>query len=384
MRRDRGEIVERGQNTWLVRIHLGTTSDGRRHRISKTIHGTRKDAEAYLTARLRERDLGLLAPETRDTLDEYLDRWLRDVAPMTTRPRTLANYGRILRLYVRPHLGGYRLRDIAPLHVQEMYRKLVEAGLSPKTIRHARTTLSRALSAAVEPFRLIPFNPVAGTRAPRLARREMRALSPDQAVRLLAAARGHRFEALFALALCSGMRPGEYLGLQWRDLDLQSGTLTVNRVLVRQDGKRYYQEPKTEGSRRTIAIVDPALLLLKAHYLASPFKAPTDPVFAAAEGKTLDEYNLVRRHFRPLLDRAALPRIRLYDLRHTHATLMLAAGVDAKVYGAGLGHSTVTVTLDTYTHVLPSMREEAARRFEALLKEAAQERAGTERRLRDG
>jgi integrase len=372
MSRTPGEIIQRGESTWLVRIDLGRTTDGRRHRISKTIHGTRKDAQTYLTAKLRERDLGTLAPRTTETLDAYLDRWLRDVAPMTRKPRTLSNDRNVLRLYVRPHLGGYRLADLSPLHVQETYRKLVAAGLSPKTVRHAGTTLGTALGHAVHPERLIPVNPVAGTKAPRLRKKEMRVFTVDQAVAFLRAVASHRHAALFTLALCTGMRPEEYLGLQRHDVDLPAGTLTVSRVLVNDHGKTSYEhDPKTDSARRVLLVPEPALTLLKAHMLTSPRKDPQAPVFAYPDGRPLDARNLNRRQFQPLCRHARLPVIRLYDLRHTHATLMHAAGVDPKVYGAGLGHSSITVTLDTYTHIVPAMKREAIERFEALLEAEA-------------
>lgn len=366
-RRRTGQIVSKGSDRWLVRVYLGQ-KDGRLHYHNKTIHGTRKDAQAYLTAKLRERDLGTLAPRTTETLDAYLDHWLRDVAPMTRKPRTLSNDGNVLRLYVRPHLGGFRLADLSPLHVQDLYRKLSAAGLSPKTIRHARTTLGTALGHAVHPDRRIPFNPVAGTRAPRLRSKAMRVFSAEQALAFLAAIEGHPHQALFTLALCTGMRPEEYLGLERRDVDLPAGSLTVNRVLVNDHGRVYYDgDPKSDSARRTLLVPEPALTLLKAHMLTSPHKDPEAPVFAYPDGRPLDARNLNRRQFQPLCRRLGLPVIRLYDLRHTHATLMHAAGVDPKVYGAGLGHSSITVTMDTYTHVLPAMKREAVERFEAFL-----------------
>lgn len=364
---------------WLLRVFLGCAG-GKRQYYNKVIHGLRRDAQAHLSAKLTEKDTGRLVKRTRETLDSYLHRWLRDVAPMTRKPRTVSHDEENLRLYVRPYLGKYRLDQITPVHVQEMLRRLVDRGLAPKTIRNARTTLSTALKHAVQPERLITFNPVLGTRAPRLRKKSTKAWTAMETVKFLKAAEDDRYEALYYLAIYTGMRPEEYLGLQRRDVDFAAGTVTVNRILVNDHGRKLYydDDPKTDSSRRTLLVPEPALTKLKAWMLAAPEKLrePKAPVFHDPKrGGPLNERNLRRRHFRPLCRKAGVPEIRLYDLRHTFGSLMHRAKVPMKDYGEMMGHSSITVTADIYTHLDPEAQREAAEKFAAFLKEAEQQPA---------
>ncbi|MEW6047012.1 MAG: site-specific integrase [Bacillota bacterium] len=379
-----GQIIQRGENVFLVRVFLGRDKDGKRRYHNKTIHGTKKDAQRYLTAVLRERDLGTFAEPTRMTLDEYLDKWLEAAVKPRVQTRTYEDYEAILKRYVREPLGAKRLHQLMPLDIQGVYSKLLDRGLSAKTICTLHTVLRNALEQAVK-WGLISQNPANRVEVPGRRHREMYAMSKDEVAAFLEAAREDRFYTLFLLAVTTGMRPGEYLALQWKDVDLEAGQLYVRRALSRRHNKQdlntsipawSFKEPKTPKSRRSIRLsptVVQALRLHKAAQAAQRLKAGAtyhnlDLVFAGEDGLPLHANSLTRRHFKPILKKAGLPsKIRLYDLRHTCATLLLKARVHPKIVSELLGHSTVTQTLDIYSHVLPDMQEEVPDSMEALL-----------------
>lgn len=371
-----GQIVARGRGKWLVRVFLGRDPDtGKRRYHNRTIHGTKKDAERYLTSALRNRDLGTLVEPVRTTLNSYLERWLEISAKPRVRPRTLQDYTWLLSHYVKPELGERRIDLLRPLDVQGLYTSMLERGISGRTIRYTHAVLSSALKQAVR-WRLLSSNPAAEVDLPRLCRREMRALTSQEATRFCQAAdRDHR-GLLFVFLLATGMRPSEALGLQWKEVDLKRGTVAVRRTLVRIKKKWHLAEPKTTKSRRTIPLPASMIHSLGAHRrrqaelrlrLGADYQ-DHDLVFATDRGVPLDLRNLNQRHLKPILRAAGLPvTIRTYDLRHTCATLLLAAGENPKVVAERLGHASVTLTLDTYAHVLPGMQEQAAAKLEAIL-----------------
>ena len=220
-----GQIISKGERKWLVRIFQGRDPNtGKKKYFNKQINGNKKDAQKYLNATLREMDLGTFVEPANLTLSDYLDQWLQAAAKPRVRERTYTWYEELLKSYVRPALGSKALSDVRPLDVQALYSSLQEKGLSPKTIRHVHTTLSTALTQAVN-WRMLVQNPASMVKPPRQVRKEMQALSPEEAARFLAAASEDKWSALFALALTTGMRPEEYLGLQWKDVDLDHSSL---------------------------------------------------------------------------------------------------------------------------------------------------------------
>jgi integrase len=373
-----GQLIQRAERKWLVRVFLGRDSQtGKRRYHNHTVRGTKKDAQKYLNGKLREIDLGTYIEASKVSLNEYLDQWLEAAAKPRVRERTYGWYKELLGWYVRPSLGDKGLADIRPLDLQSLYSSLQEKKLSAKTIRHVHTTICTALTQAVR-WRLLMQNPASMVKPPRHERREMQALSPEEAAQFLTEAVNDEWSVLFALALTTGMRPEEYLGLQWKSLDLEKGTATVQRTLVwrRKGGGWYLSEPKTSRSRRTVplpASVTSELIHHKRKQGEQRLKAgPTyqnkDFVFANADGGPLVPSNLISRHFKPILKRAGLsPSLRLYDLRHSCATLLLSVGENAKVVSERLGHAGIAMTLDVYSHVLPSMQQAAAEKLERLL-----------------
>lgn len=374
-RRD-GSIIE---DTWLVRIFLGRESDGKRKYFSKTIHGKKKDADKYLTAKLREKDLGVFVEPAAMPVKEYLTRWLEEVAKPRLKENTFDGYKWIVETYIQPALGSKRLSDLQSYQVQKLYNDLQKQGLSARTVRYTHSVLSSALKQAVK-WRQIFQNPCDLCQLPKQDKTEMKYFTPDEVKLFLETAKDTKHYTLFLLTIETGLRPGEYLGLQWKDIDLEQQTLSVRRaVKIRKGGGFYFTEPKTKKSRRSIPLSDTVIASLKAHrrdQLQESFKLGSDYqkndlVFANEIGAPLLLGNLRRRHFEQIIKaantKAPLSRIRLYDLRHTTATLLLSAGLNPKVVSERLGHASIVLTLDTYSHVLPTMQQDATERIEKLM-----------------
>jgi len=373
--RKRGQVITKGKNNHLVRVFLGTNADGRRRYHNKVIRGTKKEALQYQTSVLSDLDRGTFIEPSKETLNEYLDRWLNTSAAPRLRERTLRDYRSLLARYVRPVLGHKMLPAVMPLDIQDLYTSMLESGLSPRTIRYTHAVLSSALKQAVK-WQLLPRNAAEYVDLPRQKHTEMYAMSKDEVASFLATAKEDRWGTLFLLAVTTGMRPGEYMGLQWKDVNLDEGMIHVNKSLVRNKSEWRFDEPKTAKSRRTVKLAPTVVKSLRAHrskQAAERLRAGIryqdyDLVFATDTGQPLESRNLIKRHFKPVLKQAGLREtIRLYDLRHTCATLLLAAGEHPKIVSEMLGHASIQLTLDTYSHVLPDMQQGAVAKLEDML-----------------
>lgn len=372
-----GQVITKADDKHLVRIFLGRNPQtGKREYFSKLISGKRKDAQQYLRKKMREIDLGTFVKPSVTTVSEYLDEWLKVAAKPRIAPNTFEQYKDVLNRYVRPVIGNHKLSSVRPMNVQALYSDMQQRGLSARVVHYTHAVLNSALKQAVR-WTLLAVNPAELVELPKVERKEMQVLMPEQAAQFLAAAESDRYGVLFNVALVTGMRPSEYLGLQWKDINFETGDVTVQRTLTwKRDGTWYFGEPKTSRSRRSIPSPNSLMLLLKEHrrrqaeerLKAGPKYQNLNLVFVSQEGKPLMQHNLIMRHFKPILRRAELPEsLRLYDLRHTCATLLLIAGVNPKVVSERLGHSSVVITLDTYSHVLPSMQRAASEKLESLL-----------------
>ncbi len=291
-------------------------------------------------------------------------------------PSTLERYRSIVHRHLLPALGGLRLRELRPAHVQAAYGRALAVGgradrraggLSPRTVLHHHRLLREALSHAVQ-WQLLAVNPADAVKPPRPERHEMRVLNAEQAGRLLEAAADGPLYPLVYMALATGARLGELLALRWQDVDLDGGVLQITRSARRLSGLGVvFQDTKTHRSRRPVALSPETVATLRDHrrvqaqerLALGPAYRDQGLVFAAATGRSLDESN-VRRAFLPITKRAGVAPLRFHDLRHTAATLMLRAGVHPKVVSERLGHATVGLTLDVYSHVLPDMQRAAA------------------------
>lgn len=372
-----GQIQRRGGAKWLVRVFAGRDESGRRRYESKTIHGSKRDAERVLGDLLRRRDQGeLLGPERLLTLNGYLDRWLAESVGANRRPRTLEDYRRFLDRYARPALGARKLETLTAMDLQGLV-----SSISRETSPHAAARTHRVLSAALRQavkWRLLSRSPSEGVTMPREARSERTVLTAEQAARFAKEAARRRHGLIYTLTLATGMRPAEVQALRWRDVDLDAGELRIERALVWLDNGRRWEigEPKTKLSRRAIPL--PRFIVrdlgayraeqARSRLRRAPNYVDHGLVFASRDGGPMHRRNLRARVFLPIITAADLPTsLRWYDLRHTCATLLLAAGENPRVVSERLGHSTVAFTLDRYAHVLPGMQQAASDKLNAIL-----------------
>ena len=360
-RRNReGKIVGYRASYWV-----DTPSGPKRRYVSGK---NKSETRAVLSKAKAGREDGFLSDAGTTTLGEYLDGWLDDTRG-TVRQRTWERYEQIVRVHIKPTLGRAKVKTLNPAQVRALYRARLDEGLSPRTVQYVHVTLHKSLEQA-QSDGLVARNSAKGIKAPRPKKKEIRPLAPEQARAFLAAAHGDRFEALFVLALHCGLREGELLGLKWDDVDLEAGTLRVRRTLSETRDCPIFEPPKN-GKGRNVPLTGAAVEALRDH-LARQMREIGEGyednglVFASQTGKTMSASNVVNRHFRPLLKRAGLARIRLHDLRHTCATLLLIKGVHPKFVQELLGHANISITLDTYGHVIPGMGKQTVDAMEEI------------------
>ncbi len=368
-----GTIRLRPDGRWEARV-LVTGSDGRRIRRS-LLARTRTEVRDKLQVALRGEASGLPLPAERMTVGTFLDQWLRESVRPTVRPRTYVSYAGIVRVHLAPGLGHLPLARLTPQQVQAFLNAKSSEKLAPRTVAYIRAVLRQALGQA-ERWGLVTRNAARLAEPPRVPRREVSPLSPVEARRFLEAIRGDRLEALYLVALGVGLRQGEILGLAWTDIDVERATLTVRHALQRVNSVLILVEPKSATSRRVVALPLIVLVALRVHgtrqredRLLAGSRWHDDPrglVFTTTIGTPMDGIAVTRR-FQALLAGAGLPRQRFHDLRHACASLLLAQGVAPRVVMETLGHSQISLTLNTYSHVIPALGREAANRMDEML-----------------
>ena len=368
-----GSIYRRADGRWVGAAHLGYVAGKRRRKV---VYGkTRREVQEALTRALRDHQVGLdVAPDEREPVATFLERWLREAARPSVRHSTYERYAGIVHQHLIPAVGSTRLTKLSPAHVQGLLNAKLAAGLSPRSVHHLRAVLRKALNQALR-WGLVTRNVATLVDPPRVPRFELTPLDPDQARQLLEAIRGDRLEALYTVALAVGLRQGEALGLRWQDVDLDAGLLHVRHALQRNaDGKLGLGEPKSRTSRRSIALPPPATAALREHrrrqlqerLLAADRWQGYDLVFTSTVGTPSDGTAITKR-FQRLLADAGLPRQRFHDLRHACASLLLAQGIHPRVVMEILGHSQISLTMNTYSHVIPALQRDAADRMGDLL-----------------
>jgi integrase len=361
-----GSIRHRADGRWEARL---TLADGRR----KSVFGkTRQEAAKKLLDVQKAQADGLPVVSERQTVGAFLIQWLDTVRP-TLRPRTWERYSQVVNLHIVPALGKEPLVKLTPVAVQKLYAAELGRGASPRTVIKLHMVLRRALSQAVR-WGLVPRNVADLVDPPSPVRKEMQTFSPEEARALLAAAKGDRLEALYVLALTTGMRQGELLALHWRDVDLDAGAVMVRGSLGRTKDGLLISAPKNNRTRR-IELTEAAIIALRRHRVAQAEERLSlgagwddqDLVFPNAIGRPIEARNLLSRSYAPLLKRANVPALNFHALRHTAATLMLMQGIHPKVVSEMLGHSQISITLDIYSHVIPTMQKQATAAMDALL-----------------
>ncbi len=362
-----GSIYRKTDGRWCAQYSVESPGGAKR----KTIYGkTRRELAQKLREALSERDAGV-EYDSKITVEEYLGRYLED-AESRLRPKTFRRYQDLCDCHLILAVGERRLLTLAPDHLRAIYRERLEAGYSARTVGHLHALIKQVLAQAVLEG-LIPRSAAEHVKPPRGSKKEIQPLTPGQVRTLLTAATETRYEALYVVAITAGLRRGELLGLTWDDVDFERGTLQVRRTL--QQGEML--APKTAKSRRQIRLTRRAVDALMRHWrnqeteraLANGTWTERGLVFPNRTGKATDGDNLCSRHFKPLLQRAGLPPIRFHDLRHTCATLLLSKGVHPKIVSEMLGHATISITLDTYSHVIPGLGDAAASAMDDALEE---------------
>jgi integrase len=362
-----GALFLRSDGLWVGRLML---PDGTR----KTYYGkTQKEAAGKLNEAKRQLEDGVDLSAEKLTVKAYLDKWLSASVKPSVKTKTFEGYESICRVRVAPRIGSKKLAKLTALDLQALYSDLATAGLSARSVHHTHRVLHRAFVQAVR-WRLIPRNPCDGAQGPRATRSEMKVWTPEEADAFLLATRDHRMHALYVLALTTGMRQGELLGLKWGDLDVNAGVLAVRRSLQWQRGNGYaFVEPKTARSRRKIHLSQMALAALRAHKDRQAWSrreageawTETDLVFCDPLGGPLAPSHQTGV-FKAASAAAGLPAIRFHDMRHTAATILLIRGIHVKLVSEMLGHSTIVLTLDTYSHLIPAMHGDAAAVMDAV------------------
>jgi len=344
--------------------------DGKRHWVSAK---TKTECWRKLNAAMTDADWGILPGPANLTVESYLTSWLADSVKGTVSRATYEGYERDVRHHIIPALGRRRLKELTPVDIRRLYRQMAEKGLKDRSIEYVHTTLRKSLKAAVVD-RLINQNPTDGVKpikTPTGAAKESKALDRYQVKALLEATSGSPFEALYVVAIHSGLRRGELLGLKWADVNLEAVTLTVRRSL---DVDGTFKRPKNRAAKRALRLTHQAVDALKAHRVrqnaerlqAGPRWRDHDLVFPNTLGKPMNAGNLYRREFQPLLERAGLAKegFTIHSLRHTFATTLAEKGVHPSTAQKMLGHSDIRMTLAVYTHATDSMQDAAAEALE--------------------
>jgi integrase len=373
----RGSIIKRGTGYSYV-VYLGRDESGKKRQ--KWVGGfrTKRDVESALAEALGRVQAGQFANPGRLTVGEFLDQWI-DAACYELRASTAASYRMIVVKRLMPRIGRLRLTSLTPAHLTKLYSILLAEGgkggraLSPRSVRYTHTVLGKALSDAVE-WGLLPRNPARSAKAPKPPKPEMAVWEVEQAQRFLASVSEDRLYALWLLMLTTGLRRAEVAGLRWSDIDLAAGTIAVRSTRVAVDFEVVVSEPKTAKGRRSVALDGLTVQVLRAHrkaqlverVRAGPVWHDTGFVFVREDGVPYHPERITMIFKRRVAD-AAVPRIRLHDLRHTAATLALAAGIHPKIVQERLGHSSINITLDTYSHVVQGLQHEAAEKVASLL-----------------
>lgn len=362
----RGNIRRRAKDTWTLQVYNGKdAATGKKRYVSRTFRGSKKDAEAALANLVRAQETGLDLSAARLTVSAFLGRWL-EVSEERVKPRTHFRYAELMRLHVEPSLGGTQLTKLRPLHIEELYSTLRRRGLSGTTVLQVHRVLHAAFNQAVK-WQLLDRNPADAVKAPRKSTQETPSLPAEEIPKLLDAAKDQSVQLPTLIALGTGMRLGEVMGLRWQDVDLDSAIARVRQTL---QVTMEFDTPKSHRSTRTISL--PAFLVdaLKRYRKSQNERRlklgeawqEFDLICERGDGKPLRP-DTISKQFRTIARASGLD-VTFHGLRHTHASLMLESGADLKVTSSRLGHSSISITADLYTHVASKAEKAAADAFD--------------------
>ena len=361
-----GSVYKRKDGLWVAQV----TIQGKH--VSKYFK-MQSEARIWLQSTRTQIQDGLTLAGAQTFLKDFLQHWLKSYAS-SVRPNTIRSYAGVIEYHILPALGNIKLKDLSIDRIQMFYNNETENGTSPRMVQYIHSVLRRSLNFALR-WGLLVRNPALGAIRPKLLKTEMKTLNGDQVRVFLSAAKGTRNEALFWIAVSTGLREGEILGLKWSDLDWKTKRLQVKRQLQRLKGEGLVlTEPKSAAGKRLIILSSATLTVLQKHLnlqqeekmFAGENWQENDLIFPSTLGTPLDPSNM-SKDFKDTLKMARLPNIRFHDLRHTAASLMLLQGIHPKIVQERLGHSDISLTLNTYSHVIPTMQEEAAEKMDEIL-----------------
>lgn len=375
----KGKLIQRSEGSWSIVLYIGRDPvTGKKRQKWHTFRGNKKLAEKELTRLVHEVHTGAYIEPSKLTVAAYLSRWLDDYAKTNVAGKTFERYAEIVKNNLAPALGSVPLCNLRPLHIQSYYSQALQSGrvrrrkneaeprgLSAQTVLHHHRVLREALNRAVK-WQLLIRNPADAVEPPKPARNEMRALNETETAWLLEVAKGTRVYLPVILAVTSGLRRGEFLGLQWSDIDRASSTIAVQRSIEQTHAGMRFKSPKARKGR-LIALLPITVEALEQHRqlqdqqkkkLGNAYQ--DQDLICAREDGSLWKPDAFTAEFARLARKAGFKGIRLHDMRHSHATQLLRHGVHPKIVSERLGHSKVGITLDIYSHVLPGMQEDAA------------------------
>jgi len=370
----KGHIRKRGSK-WCFVLDIGRDPEtGKRRQKWFSGFATKKEAQRAMVEKIAELNRGEYIEPTKITVKEFLEMWLEDEVKPNRKITTYDIYHSVITNHLIPGIGNIPLNQLGPIHINRLLKSLLDRGISSTSAKYSVRTLKVALNWAVK-MQLIPKNPAANIRVstgPSGA--GMKVWTDEEVNQFLQVAKESKYYPAFYLAITTGMRIGELLGLKWADIDFDRGTISIRRTLQRTSaGLQLIEQTKTAKSRRLISISPSTVEVLKKHRVEQKkemiqynYRDVYDLVFTTRTGKPVEPRNL-REYFSFLSKKAGLPPIRFHDLRHTHATLLLQQGVHPKIVSERLGHSSISMTLDIYSHVIPSMQKEAAEMFDQII-----------------
>ncbi|MGU3394057.1 tyrosine-type recombinase/integrase [Priestia sp. D51] len=364
--------VKKDVNSWYYVFYLEKDANGKRRQKKKRGFKTKKEAQRALNEAINAMNKGTYIEPSNLLYKDYLEQWF-STKKNSIGIQTAKVYENYLKGRIMPALGNYTLSKFSTIHIQSFINSLNEEGLSSATIKKVFEIIRNSLEHAVD-FELVHKNVALKVKLPKSNKKEMTVWNEEEVNKFLKVGKEDSAYIVFYLALTTGMRQGEILGLRWKDIDLDKGLINIKQTLSH-DGKTFISGAKTKSSLRTINLSDLTIKTLKARKLIvskeklslGPIYVDYDLVACTQHGTPFNPAN-VRRTFKKLIKLADVSDIRFHDLRHTHATLLLSKGINVKVISERLGHSNIKVTLDTYSHVLPTMQEEVARKLDEIIK----------------
>ena len=369
-----GSIRQRSQGSWEIRYRLPADGIGHRKLLAETVRGTKKEAQAVLRDRITAAETGSYVAKDKETVAEFMTRWMETYAVTNCELKTQQGYRTVIAGYIVPSLGKIRLQRLAAPQIQALYADMTQRGLSATSVVSVHHVLNEALGHAVK-WGTIAKNVAVGTSPPRIVREQVEMWSVPEINQFLTAAVADRFFPVYRLAVLTGLRRSEIFGLKWDAVDLATSTLRVTRILQRITGLGLVEgRPKTARSRRSFDLAPAAVALLhgvrgtqmEQRLEYGDLWNNTGHVFTQPDGSPIDP-DIISKGFPKLVEANGLPHLTFHGLRHAYASLASLAGVSPKVVSECLGHSSIAITMDIYSHCMPGMKAEAALAVERML-----------------